>query len=363
MLGFYFRLSVVTVCLCASSDTIADDAVLKLSNLLKLSSESSQRFQGTITTYQSENPGKLTLKFDKNLARKEFTANCWVKGKRDLLFEVEVPKVNWMATVGPGSRFNETTEVIAKSKKSYFQYVPIGSMAMPYANLSIFDIHQGSNIDDRLDADLWANLNAFHEIAGFPVLGVLANPSYHVKFDLSQGAYEVTGSQRGPEVNSELLYSLRLADGSAECHVRFSSRVAPADEVVFESLVQGTFTDISLTPSLIIRRVSSPQLASPQVSIVELTNELKDQIAFPIDKQFFVRYQREYAVLIGESTTSSELIDGVPNQFRTEAQRFGSNMSGSVRKRSNWLLVTSVSLVVLFLTFVSCRLFFRRKST
>jgi len=324
------------------------DPRTELLDFLEKATKSTDILSGTLETLKLADTditkGSLPLKSDESARVARF-----YKHGEDILLETS-GNIE-LSNVGPGSRFNNIADVIVFSDDQVFEFIPLVSGLDPFANLRVHRPKDAEGLRSRIDDSLIFVLASAYQVNGLSFASYVISPDAQVSGDLQSGlSLHVTFETLSGK--NDLKYIVKASDGKFSSYAKVESTVAGAGNVVVEVRCDGLWNGITASPNLVVRRLSGGPFSNPVVEQVKVIVEPWDEsIKFPIDKEFFKRYERDYTFHKGVDFAGQniEVIEAVPGHIRGLGMKRFDTIQNPLRRGYGYTIAAGVlfSLLVI----------------
>lgn len=337
--------------ICFNTSSSEGSDLSQFSAILSQADVMSKNFQGEFICHSGESEDDRPLHFDLKGLKLQSQGRIWVESGNVV---VEFLGGSEMTAVGKGSQYNDIEEVLALSDGTAYRFTAVGSTLTPYANLRIQDPGKSNLISSSINENILVYLKAITEIGGFPISSVLSVPNSVVRVDPSKGFYSVSAKYDDATNPASISYELTVVGSEVKCKSKLTTGI-PARSLSIESLVEADLTDGVIIPRQVARRLSGPGYGVARREIMKFTPKELEGLKFPITSQFFRRYERNFAVLQGESQESSEYVTATPDKYMNPLHdRLNPTSKLSVKSSGSsiWmiLLIANAILVVALFT-------------
>jgi len=336
---------------------VTQDANLaQVAAILKQADVISRGVEGEFAVYCGECSDECEVDFEIQGLKLESKGNVSVNSANAV---VEFLGGTESTFVGTGSRYNDLSEVIARSDDTYFEYQTIGSTLTPYANLRIHRTDTSQAIMTRLNTNVLDYFKAVTELNGFPIESWLVVPECVVEVDSTKGQYAISAQHHDAINPATLKYDLTVTGSAVKCRFEMTSG-ANGKKVIAQSLVEADFDSQSIVPRRVGRKLSGPGWGAARREVMLFTPKIIDTMDFPISEKAFRRYERDYPVARGDETQSKEYVYAVPENRRMTLQdrldisanlppeRGDPPMESSWSRRQLFIVANAIVLIVFF---------------
>jgi len=323
-------------------------------------------FRGRITAYKGEDTVESVqqdISHTVDGLRKLHEANVWIDGSHALVEFSAEPATNisdpGSRYVGPSSPYNDLNEVLATGSAGAFQYLTIYSSDKPFANLHVFDARNSELIRIRLNDVAFSALKAFTELGQFPLKAVLVDPSCEVTYRKTDGRYIVHAKSDQAGRNTTLDYWISRTGQDVEARMSLSTDDGNRGDLLLQSHVRGIAGRDGIIPKVITRRYSGSLFGPTEREVVHIEAKDLEHVGLPVNRDFFRRYERDYAVLDNQATRTDALVRATPDRYAIPLDERVGLGAIEVPEAGGWfgrlLLIGNIIVVVSMIAFLVSR--------
>ncbi|MFZ4818687.1 MAG: hypothetical protein ACOYLU_08560 [Limisphaerales bacterium] len=323
-------------------------------------------FRGRITAYKGEDTVELVnqdISHKVDGLRKLHEASVWIDGSHALVEFSAEPTTNvnnpGSRYVGPTSPYNDLNEVLATGSAGAFQYLTIYSSDKPFANLHVFDARSSELIRTRLNDVAFSALKAFTELGQFPLKAVLVDPSCEVSYRRTDGRYILHAKSDQAGRSTTLDYWISRTGEDVEASMSLSTDDDNRGDLLLQSHVRGIAGRDGITPTVIARRYSGSLFGRTEREVVHIEAKDLEHVDLPVNRDFFRRYERHYAVLDNQATRTDALVRATPDRYAIPLDERVGLGAIEVAEAGSWfgrlLFIGNIIVVVSMIAFLASR--------